>query len=90
MTTAKPRCRLCGGEHWNHEPHNFKETSRKFTERAGKVTPPDDRDAEIARLKARIAELEGQVVDLELQVKMRKRLQAAYMREYRKKNRATK
>ena len=36
MTMTPPKCRLCGKEHWSHEPHVFKEASSRESGKAEK------------------------------------------------------
>ena len=37
-----PKCRICGKEHWTHEPHQF-EVANAFAEETRNFTSPDGR-----------------------------------------------
>lgn len=70
MATA-PKCKVCGAAHWAGQPHVFAKAVPAKAPGAPPLPPapqrraapapvvPDERDALIAELRARIAELEA-------------------------------
>jgi hypothetical protein len=74
-----PKCRLCGHEHWNSQPH-------KFETEAVTCNHCVTKDAEIARLRNQVVSLKQELASIAMGIgeTKPKRDRAEYMRDYRR------
>ena len=82
----KPKCRLCGHEHWSNEPHKLPDVVERKDHH---VAVREVLSETVDRQAAFIEKLQGRIKELEAKGQPTvSEARKAYMREYMKKRRA--